>query len=180
MTVMTMRAQQGAPRTHAHWTSSIASVELEILGRSPLTGPLPSNELFGRLEAVQSGNRDGTKPLEAQQASTCPLPHYWHRSLGRTLPPYSFAVAGPGSSSGRSRLKQRPPNSSHLQGRPKGRANLRCSVIMPWEQASPKLGPLGLQAWVLSSFAAPLEASRRGVHRSTTNLTKQKIGEVLA
>ena len=96
----------------------------------------------------------------------------WRRSLGRTLPPISFAVEVHGSSGNKSRLKQRPPNSTHLQGRPKSRAYRSIPMAVPWKQISSEPRPLGLQSLVVGSFATPLELTRISMSRSTTNLTE--------
>ena len=103
---------------------------------------------------MQSGDAGGVNTGKAQQASSLPRLAQVGRNaprtrlgLGRPLLSYSIAV-GNITSSSRGRLKQRPPNSTHLKGRPMGVA---------WEQTPSELGPLGLQPRMGSSLTLTLQ-----------------------
>ena len=145
------------PRLQGSWprrwppaacAARLTHVELRILTPILLTGPLPSDKVIGRGKTMQTSYAGGVKAGKTKQASTRLLPLLsrrrdhtpcWCRSLGRTLPPISFAVEVHSGSGSRSRLKQRPPNSTHLQGRPRGRAYLGGSEVVPRKQAPPEL-----------------------------------------
>ena len=91
---------------------------------------------------MQPGDAGGVKSEEAKQASsllTLPSRRGYdttrgRQGLGRSLSPSSLAAGQFGSSRGRSGLRQRPPNSTRLQGRLNGRTSPGIPMAVPWER----------------------------------------------